>query len=613
MNEYKYNPSLVNLIMDKPQYQVMGNSGDAFRYMAYPFQRQQLQLLYPGRPMEQYYHYSGDNIPNPNPMGLRITKEVDNTLEDVSRMENEALARRYGGIHNIINYPAVEPEAIIEDPRLTSLEIKDTIGLNPNSEFVNSPYDSLPGTYKTAQSEVDYVRGREEGRDRRRRFVDNKLPRYNWREIPEEEYPPQPSWNKPFYNSTQKKTLNKESQPKYKKSYSEIRNIREPYTRTSMKRSTPTQRTPIKRRRRTVGVPENSKYKEVVQCYTDGDGKKTCTKMTCGVGTCKKQACDEYGENCTGIIEDCGGSDGNASSDQCLHNDEFKWYMNNDNEDGSYTKVQCSPSTEKCVEVQCNGQGYGCHNVECDYTDRCLNGIQNMKTRIDCNENTCTVYNYGDGKCNKREGCDSNFQNEFGGVYVADNCSLDVTSCEDKNNSNRTTASQQEYRGNVVCNQDVCGELYCGDNKVCKRRICKDENSCSDTPFQDCNYDELCDHQPLPPWYKKIPTWGWIVIGFMVLIFIVLIIWLIYHLMTRGKTVSSPRQLQLQQPHPQQLHSQQPHPQQLTPQQSYAMNQALQKIQNQNLQPNVPTSGPCPHTPNGTSPVINNYYLTSHD
>lgn len=595
MNEYKYNPSLVNLIMDKPQYQVMGNSGDAFRYMSYPFQRQQLQLLYPGRPMEQNYHYSGDNIPNPDPVGLRITKEVDNTLEDVSRMENEALARRYGGIHNIINYPAVEPEAIIEDPRLIKLGIKDTIGLNPNSEFVNSPYDSLPGTYKTAQSEVDYVREIEEGRGSRRRFVDNKLPRYNWREIPEEEYPPQPSWNKPFYNSTQKKTLNKEYQPKYKKSYSEIRNIREPYTRTSMKRPTPSQRTPIKRRRRTVGVPEDSKYKEVVQCYTDGDGKKTCTKMTCGVGTCKKQACDEYGGNCTGIIEDCGGSDGNSSSDQCLHNDEFKWYMNNDNEDGSYTKVQCSPSTEKCVEVQCYGQGYGCHNVECDYTDRCLNGNQNMKTRIDCDENTCTVYNYGDGKCNKREGCDSNFQSEFGGVYVADNCSLDVTSCEDKNKYNRTIAPQDdEYVGNVVCNENnLCAELYCGDNKVCKRRICSDENSCSDVPFQDCNYDELCDHHPTP-WYKKIPTWGWVVVGFMVVIFIVLIIWLLYHLMTRGKTDHSSQQPLTPQRH-------------LTPQQAYDVNQAFQKINSST----PPTSEHVLSTPTGVGPhVTNNYFLS---
>ena len=203
MNEYKYNPSLVNLIMDKPQYQVMGNSGESFRYMAYPFQRQQLQLLYPGRPMEQGYHYSGDNIPNPNPVGLRVTKEVENTLEDVSRMENEALARRYGGIHNIINYPAVEPDAIIEDPRLTGLTLESTIGLNPNSESVYSPYDNLSGTYETGEDVVDYVRSKEEGRDRRMRFDDNKLPRYNWEKLPKEEYHSSP--NRPLHNTTQKK------------------------------------------------------------------------------------------------------------------------------------------------------------------------------------------------------------------------------------------------------------------------------------------------------------------------------------------------------------------------------------------------------------------------
>ena len=175
--------------MDRPQYQVMGRSGESYRYMGYPFQKQQLQLLYPGRPMESYYHYTGDNIPNSNPVGLTVTKNVDKTLSDVSMIKNESLARAYGGVRNVVNYPAVEPDAPIEDPRLLGLTMNDTSGINPNLHNVYSPYDNLSKSYHRQSHIVDHVRGKDEGRIRRRHYPDETLPRYDWEEIPEREYP----------------------------------------------------------------------------------------------------------------------------------------------------------------------------------------------------------------------------------------------------------------------------------------------------------------------------------------------------------------------------------------------------------------------------------------
>lgn len=173
--------------MDQPQHQVFGNA-QSYRYMSYPFPKQELQLLYPGRLMNNQYHYTGENIPNENPEGLERTKYVGAALAKAAKMEGEALARHLGGKDKVVPHPAVEPEAIIEDPNLAGLSIHDLGGLNPNLDNVPSPYDNLKKIDKDDDRIVDRIRKEEGKGPTTEHNPDNILPEYDWKSLPEREY-----------------------------------------------------------------------------------------------------------------------------------------------------------------------------------------------------------------------------------------------------------------------------------------------------------------------------------------------------------------------------------------------------------------------------------------
>lgn len=172
--------------MDDPQYQVFREDNPAYRYTKYPFRKQHLQLLYPGRLLTQNYHYTGENIPNEDPEGLLETKTHDAALAKAASMEQEALARHLGGKDKVVRHPAVEPEAVLEDPRLTSLTLRDTGGLNPNLDTVPSKYDNLQGIEEENTTIVDRVREEEEREKKRKKFRSEKtsatVPPYDWKE-----------------------------------------------------------------------------------------------------------------------------------------------------------------------------------------------------------------------------------------------------------------------------------------------------------------------------------------------------------------------------------------------------------------------------------------------
>jgi len=164
--------------MDQPQHQVFGTDQQSYRYMAYPFQKQPLQLLYPGRVMQQDYHYTGENIPNEDPEGLDRTRHQTAALAYAAKMEREALSKHLGGKDKIARHPAVEPEAIIEDPQLQHIGLGTSFGLNADLE--NVPTKSLGQVEKRGHKIVDHVRGRLRGASPDPLSEEEILPRYDW-------------------------------------------------------------------------------------------------------------------------------------------------------------------------------------------------------------------------------------------------------------------------------------------------------------------------------------------------------------------------------------------------------------------------------------------------
>lgn len=145
--------------MDQPQHQVFGTDNQSYRYTSYPFLKQPLQLLYPGRYMRRDYHYSGDNILHEDPIGLDITKSKDAALSRAYQRQEEALERHLGGKDKVVPHPAVEPEATIEDPALKDIGINPPNGPNPNLENVGIPgYDDLPIANQEDEQTVEKVR-----------------------------------------------------------------------------------------------------------------------------------------------------------------------------------------------------------------------------------------------------------------------------------------------------------------------------------------------------------------------------------------------------------------------------------------------------------------------
>ena len=107
--------------------------GASYRNMRYPLQQQPLQLLYPGRLYVPEYHFTRDNIPNSNPLGLERTKYQYKAYTDAARIESEAMSRELGGKGKLLRHPAVMPEASIEDPSLAGVTI-DSVP-NPNLKY----------------------------------------------------------------------------------------------------------------------------------------------------------------------------------------------------------------------------------------------------------------------------------------------------------------------------------------------------------------------------------------------------------------------------------------------------------------------------------------------
>lgn len=136
--------------MDKPQEQIP-TSGTSYRYMAYPFRSQPLQLLYPGRFMNRTDAADYSNIPNEDPVGLEARMTEDSALSYAYQREIEAMERMLGGKNKIAVHPAVPPEAILDNAGegggagLESV-INNNYGPGADLESVPSPLDSLDGT-----------------------------------------------------------------------------------------------------------------------------------------------------------------------------------------------------------------------------------------------------------------------------------------------------------------------------------------------------------------------------------------------------------------------------------------------------------------------------------
>ena len=141
--------------------------------------------------MSNQYHYTGENIPNANPIGLEETKQAGAALALAAKIEGEALARHLGGKDKVVNHPAVAPEMVVEDPSLRGLNMP-TEDLDPDFDGTPpSPYDNLKGIERDDDLIVDQVRGQMRARGQASMTPsepDNILPEYNWKSLPEREY-----------------------------------------------------------------------------------------------------------------------------------------------------------------------------------------------------------------------------------------------------------------------------------------------------------------------------------------------------------------------------------------------------------------------------------------
>lgn len=143
-----------------PIYQVFRKDVGAYRHMSYPPQKQQLQLLYPGRLMSNQYHYDGSNIPPEDPEGVKRTHFAKKAFQKAASLELEAFERHLGGKNKVARHPAVEPEAPLEDPRLAGVTIQDPPDANldivPNQDTVK---DALCDSRKLTRlaREADYL------------------------------------------------------------------------------------------------------------------------------------------------------------------------------------------------------------------------------------------------------------------------------------------------------------------------------------------------------------------------------------------------------------------------------------------------------------------------
>lgn len=153
--------------------------------------KQKLQLLYPGRFLEQDYNYDGSNIPNENMEGLEKTRKISQALRTAYDMEKEALSRHLGGKNRIFPLPAVEPDAIINDPRLSGVSLEFGGESPPNS----TQNGNLENEYRKI---VDDYRQKIESPT----FEPSNI--YDWMKDYEEIYPSVNNWSEGTVNETEK-------------------------------------------------------------------------------------------------------------------------------------------------------------------------------------------------------------------------------------------------------------------------------------------------------------------------------------------------------------------------------------------------------------------------
>lgn len=137
-------------------WQVQNGNGQSYRFMKYPFQRQKLQLLYPGRYMSNQWDYTGSNIPNEDPEGLERTRNTRKILSGVAHEEEEAISRRLGGVGHISPQAADPPDAIVNDPQLTMANATGMRGPSPYP--TRTPEPSLSATFNKEDTIVDNLR-----------------------------------------------------------------------------------------------------------------------------------------------------------------------------------------------------------------------------------------------------------------------------------------------------------------------------------------------------------------------------------------------------------------------------------------------------------------------
>jgi len=120
------NISLEYFQMSSPQYQVFRKGSGSYRYLVYPLPKQQLQLLYPGRLMNNQMSFTGNNIPNEHPVELERQRQLMANLTETAIGEQEMVAREKLGVDPVIPFGVVAPEAQLEDPALKALTMSET-------------------------------------------------------------------------------------------------------------------------------------------------------------------------------------------------------------------------------------------------------------------------------------------------------------------------------------------------------------------------------------------------------------------------------------------------------------------------------------------------------
>jgi hypothetical protein len=161
-----------------------------------PQPKQPLQLLYPGRFMKPYYNTSGSNIPNEDMEGLDKSRKISRSMKVAYDMEIEALSRHLGGKDKIYPFPAAAPEAVIQDPRLATMSMMETLpeimkGNDPSRGF-SAEYSEYNDLNKINSVDVDIVNtSRKEDVVQSKNILDDNgiLPEYDWESGERDSYP----------------------------------------------------------------------------------------------------------------------------------------------------------------------------------------------------------------------------------------------------------------------------------------------------------------------------------------------------------------------------------------------------------------------------------------